>query len=105
MPYIKQVNRPKFDKAITTMFDSFVELEMGDGDCEAIRDYKKNYRIPVGDVNYVISSVLWNMFDFNPSYANGNDIVGVLECIKQEFIRRKLSPYEDKKIVENGDIQ
>jgi hypothetical protein len=33
-----------------------------------------------------------------------NEIVGALECCKQEFIRRKLNPYEDKKIKENSDV-
>jgi hypothetical protein len=28
----------------------------------------------------------------------------VLECIKQEFYRRKLAPYEEAKIKENGDL-
>jgi hypothetical protein len=32
-------------------------------------------------------------------------ITGVLENIKQEFYRRAASSYEDKKIIENGDIK
>jgi hypothetical protein len=31
-------------------------------------------------------------------------VTGVLENIKQEFYRRIASQYEDKKILENGDI-
>ena len=30
---------------------------------------------------------------------------GVLENIKQEFYRRVALPYEEKKIIENGDIK
>jgi len=30
--------------------------------------------------------------------------MGVLECIKQEFYRRAVAPYEDKKKEENGDV-
>ena len=31
-------------------------------------------------------------------------IIGALECIKMELYRRGVSEYEDKKILENGDI-
>jgi hypothetical protein len=41
----------------------------------------------------------------NPSYVKIAMITGVLENIKQEFYRRVASPYEDKKILENGDIK
>ena len=58
----------------------------------------------VGELNFVISSIIWKIFDDNPSYTLGNNLVGVLECVKQEFIRRKLNPYEDEKIIENGDL-
>jgi len=30
--------------------------------------------------------------------------MGVLECVKQEFYRRRAVPYEEEKIEENGDI-
>ena len=30
--------------------------------------------------------------------------MGVLDCVKQEFYRRKLAPYEDVAIQKNGDI-
>jgi hypothetical protein len=39
------------------------------------------------------------------SYPKIAMITGVLENIKQEFYRRVASPYEDKKILENGDIK
>jgi hypothetical protein len=58
----------------------------------------------VGDLNYIVSSIIWTLFDVNPSYTRGNELVGVLECIKQEFIRRRLNGYEDSKIKENGDL-
>jgi hypothetical protein len=38
------------------------------------------------------------------SYKSINDVIGVLECVKQEFYRRIAVPYEDKKIEQNGDI-
>ena len=58
----------------------------------------------VGEVNYLVSSVIWRLFDQNPRYKIANDLIGVLECVKAEFYRRKVANLEDKKIEENGDI-
>jgi len=90
MPYIKQKTRSLYDKEI----DSLVQkLTNYGGD------------IPnMGNLNYVFSKIIWGIFDKNPSYKLGNELVGVIECIKQEFYRRKLSELENKKILENGDI-
>jgi len=38
------------------------------------------------------------------SYQTCNDIVGALDGAKAEFQRRVVAPYEDKKIIENGDV-
>lgn len=38
------------------------------------------------------------------SYQTINDIIGALVCCKDEFYRRVVAPYEDKKISENGDV-
>src|SRR5579859_7792912 len=57
-----------------------------------------------GQMNYVISRICNELFDSNPSYARINGIVGVLECAKAEFYRRKAVPYEENKIKENGDL-
>ena len=40
-----------------------------------------------------------------PSYTKIAMITGVLENIKQEFYRRIAEPYENQKIVQNGDIK
>ena len=37
-------------------------------------------------------------------YEHINEVVGVLECAKQELYRRIAAPYEDKKAAENGDV-
>ena len=58
----------------------------------------------MGDINYCVSSLLWVIWRRNKSYSLANNIVGVLECIKFEFYRRLLAPYEDKKIEDNGDL-
>lgn len=38
------------------------------------------------------------------SYAAFNDVVGALELMKVEFIRRMVNAYEDEKIAANGDV-
>ena len=38
------------------------------------------------------------------SYAEINRIIGALECAKLEIYRRLAVPYEDEKIILNGDV-
>lgn len=57
----------------------------------------------VGELNYVITKLCKN-FCSTPNYTRINEIIGVLECAKQEFYRRLAASYEDKKIEENGDV-
>jgi len=91
MPYIKKDDRVKFNSTIEDIID-------------ALTDHGFDTTVKPGELNYVISSIVWRIFRKNPSYTLGNNLVGVLECVKQEFIRRQLNPYEDQKIKENGDI-
>lgn len=37
-------------------------------------------------------------------YQAINDVLGAFEGAKQEFYRRFAAPYEDDKIMENGDV-
>jgi hypothetical protein len=90
MPYIKQEDKKRFDSHIEDMVD-------------ALSDHGFATPTP-GDVNYVISKIIWELFNKNRSYTIGNNLIGVLECVKQEFYRRQLAPYEDEKIKSNGDI-
>lgn len=90
MPYIKPDNRKKFDPHVLELLQLLTEN--GTTDPKA------------GEVNYVVSKLIWELFDSAPSYHLGNDLIGALECVKAEFYRRRMSPYEDKKIAENGDI-
>lgn len=58
-----------------------------------------------GDLNYAITQLLEAYREGNgDSYWTFNDMIGVLECAKQELYRRIVSPYEDRKIQENGDV-
>lgn len=90
MPYIDQVDRIDYNEPV----EELASLLTTNTDGKPV----------AGEVNYVISKLVWDLFDANPSYTLGNNLVGVLECVKQEFYRRKLAPYEDAKIEENGDL-
>lgn len=58
-----------------------------------------------GELNYCITKILNDyMYSKGLSYSTINDVVGVLECAKQEFYRRVASTYEDEKIQSNGDV-
>ena len=85
MPYIKYCDRERYEQATKGLF-----LLLKDA--------------PPGEINYVLSSIIWGIFDLKKSYKSANELMGVLECVKQEFYRRKVAPYEDEKKVENGDI-
>lgn len=73
-----------------------------------IRDYLDMDGAPrnSGELNYQITQLLiyyWHISE-PKSYQRINDILGALEGAKLEFYRRVAVPYEDKKIIENGDV-
>ena len=58
-----------------------------------------------GELNYVITTLLIGyLHSKGLSYQNINEVVGVLECAKQELYRRVVGKYEDQKIAQNGDV-
>lgn len=58
-----------------------------------------------GELNYVFTAMANEyLFRKGKNYQNINDILGALEGAKLEFYRRVAAPYEDKKIIENGDV-
>jgi hypothetical protein len=58
-----------------------------------------------GDMNYLFTVIAHNYWNRNgQNYQAFNDIIGALEGAKLELYRRKVAPYEDVKIKENGDI-
>lgn len=81
MPYIKQEDRSEIDKLL--LYTSF----------------------NVGELNYIITKLCKRYMKENgEKYKHYNDIIGVLECAKLEFYRRKVSIYEDIKCIKNGDV-
>lgn len=90
MPYIKQEDRKRFDCHIDAL----------------IKEFDKKPVSP-GEFNYVVSRLLWNIWmkESNHNYTTANNLIGALECIKEEFYRRWIAPYEEDKIKENGDVE
>lgn len=91
MPYIKQEDREIYDEEIHKLVEKLTNFE--------------NKNVISGHINYVFSKILWNIFRKNgPSYTLGNNLMGVLACVSQEFYRKQLSNYENLKEKENGPI-
>lgn len=58
-----------------------------------------------GELNYAFSTFVDTYIAENgSSYQTFNDIIGALEGQKLELYRRFIGPYEDKKIVQNGEV-
>lgn len=86
MPYIKPDDRLKFDEGLNSLVEALGE------------------KWKAGELNYVISELVWELFGNDKNYQRANDIMGALEGAKLEFYRRRVAPYEDEKIKQNGDI-
>lgn len=63
-----------------------------------------------GELNYKITMACADYLEERAEVRGGlsydliNEVIGVLECAKQEIYRRVAIPYEDQKIKENGDV-
>lgn len=97
MPYINKEEREELDSYIKELVNA---IKYTKANLNNPNDFKNH----LGRINYVFSRILSGvMGDIN--YSNIAMATGVIENIKQEFYRRIASPYEDKKINENGDIK
>lgn len=87
MPYIKPTDRPVVDEKI-----------------QALIEYLKSRPVEKqdGDLNYTVTRIIHELYPQN--YFNYNRAIGVLSAIQLELYRRKVAPYEDLKIAENGDV-
>ena len=82
MPYLKPENRPPLDAIIQQMIDLNISFN--------------------GDINYILFKLAKKTV--KPSYANYKNVCGELECCKLEIYRKLVAPYEEQKILENGDV-
>ena len=57
-----------------------------------------------GAMNYAITKLIRSQYN-NGKYSEYNSAIGVLECAKLELYRKAIGPYEDIKLIENGDIE
>jgi hypothetical protein len=83
MPYITQEQRGDLDQLIS---------EMGD-----VYSVQAN-----GDLNYILFAFCKRYV--SPSYNNYKNFCGELRQCATEIERRILAPYEDSKIIDNGDV-
>lgn len=84
MPYIKKEDQDRIERE-----DAYIPLARN-----------------VGELNYLINMVAIEYLMNQPKidYATLNNTFGAMELAAQEFRRRLIDPYEEKKINENGDI-
>ena len=68
------------------------------------RSFAKKYPETAGELNYALTCVVLGYLGDNPNYQRFNDVLGALEGCKFELYRRRIAGYEDKKILENGDV-
>lgn len=95
MPYITQEKRHVLDSIIDQLHHALVELQMDD-----------ELNNMEGNINYTVSRLLMMVYGDRDStrYADINDAIGLLECIKQEYYRKVAAPYEDQKEHDNGAV-
>ena len=72
------------------------------------RDLLENldaWPLDAADLNFLICRLADRMLArHGVTYARLNEVIGAIECAKQEIYRRIAAPYEDTKIKENGDV-
>jgi len=91
MPYIKWEIREEVDEDINNLL-------------MAIRSVKDPKDTAIdGIMNYVITRMMFDVYG-GGGYAVYNRAMGVFTCSGREFYRRVVAPYEDKKVMENGDV-
>src|SRR3990167_2245088 len=89
MPYVRKQNRLYFDEAIDTLI-------------QRLRTY-----VSAGNLNYTLTRICdgyLHRHALGPNYADFNEVVGALECVKLELYRRLVVPYEEGKRSVNGDV-
>ena len=58
-----------------------------------------------GDLNYLLTALILEYWENSKqNYQSCNDIIGALESCKLEAYRRLVTPYENVKILTNGDV-
>ncbi len=90
MPYIERGDKLVYTDALAEIQDAFASVGAGDG-----------------DLNYMLTQVAiaWMMYHKPPyNYSLRGRVLLAFEAAKLEYYRRVMAPYEDAKIVANGDV-
>jgi len=89
MPYISEDKRVQYADGLDSLLKSLKtcsDEELG------------------GHLNYCLSKLALELFRDKRCYDRINTINGVFLSAQQEFARRSVGPYEDHKIIANGDL-
>jgi hypothetical protein len=107
MPYIEENNRERVDSSINELVLCIKTTLLNTKNVNVFNIEKlsnEDILKIAGILNYCITRIC-SSCSGDISYQKIAIITGVLENVKQEFYRRIASPYEDKKIIENGDVK
>lgn len=88
MPYIKQLQRPAIDKLVNPLIEHLKSFPLEEQD---------------GSLNYAVTRIIKHVYP--QKYFHFNRALGVLTAISQELYRKIIGPYEDTKILENGEVK
>ena len=58
----------------------------------------------VGELTYVLYRTCLDYLGPNPRFTHFAEVLGALSATENEFYRRQVAPYEDIKILQNGDV-
>jgi hypothetical protein len=84
MPYIKKLDRKKFEPSTKTL---------------------NKHISTCGELNYVMTKLCHQYIQKKGlCYANINEVIGAVECMKMELYRMIAAPYEEEKIDKNGMV-
>ena len=88
MPYIDQKSREPLNDRLSPLL-AYIDFNGISG----------------GELNYLMTKLANAYLDkHGTSYSIIKDVIGTFECAKLEFYRRIAEKYEDKKILQNGDV-
>ena len=90
MPYTTLENRRKFEPSLNDLRNSMDPNNLGKGDM--------TYLVYCIGLEYIKKRG-------GDSYTNISTAISCLNDAAEELRRKKLNPYEDDKIIENGDVE
>lgn len=86
MPYIDPTTRKRYERFFYRIEDAFAAAT-------------------AGELAYILYRILLAWWHTHQSYTGINAILGALKTVEAEFYRREAAPYEDEKMLINGDVE